>query len=66
MNAKMCDRCGIFYVIRKATLKLERPAYRAATADNGECSYYDEITTIDVCPECADSFEKWLKNESEE
>ena len=64
MDAKKCDRCGGFYMIDKAALK--RPVCRIATADNDRYSYSDEVTTIDICPECADSFEKWLKKESEE
>lgn len=58
MNAKKCDRCGGFFMIDKETSK--RPVCRIVTADNDEYGYSDEITAIDICPECAESFEKWV------
>lgn len=58
-NAKMCDRCGKFYEIYNKKKDVNHPnGYMLLNID--EKGRYYSHDTIDLCPECTDSLNKWI------
>lgn len=56
-EAKMCDRCGKMYA--KAFVKeIQKPIYSRGRR-------YETLAYWDICDECAEEFEKFMKNEKE-
>lgn len=53
MTAKKCDRCGKYYDILSARSSLK--FYRQQKSD---------IADIDLCPDCTEDLETWLRNEA--
>ena len=62
--AKKCDRCGKFYEHYPKGNKSQSNAIRKVQKDDtgGTVNAFANWV-IDLCPECMNSFEKWLKNE---
>lgn len=61
--AKKCDRCGKFYEHYPKCNKSQANAIRKIQKDDtGGTVNAFTIWVFDLCPECMDSFEKWLKN----
>ena len=61
--AKKCDRCGKFYDHYPKGNKTQSNAIRKIQKDAAGGT--EEVCTnwvIDLCPDCMDSFEDWLKN----
>ena len=61
--AKKCDRCGKFYDHYPRGNKTQSNAIRKIQKDAaGGTAEACANWVIDLCPECMDSFENWLKN----
>ena len=57
--AKMCDRCGKFYEMYNTKNDPDK-INGIMTLNLDESEKYYSQTQFDLCPECKDSFEKWL------
>lgn len=63
-SAKKCDRCGKFYdVYNSANSNKKINSLIRANTDGKRQYFAQEI--IELCPECMNVFEVWLKNEGE-
>lgn len=64
-NAKKCDRCGRYYEVYNIARCNEKinGVIRANIDVDG--TYYSN-EKIEFCPDCKDSFEKWLSDIPEE
>ena len=59
--AKKCDRCGKFYETYNTRNNRENiSGIMTLNLDDQGKYYYHE--PLDLCPECKDAFEKWMKN----
>lgn len=62
MNAKKCDRCGCYYDRDENTKIALNPKIDGVfinTAFEFDCEYI-----YDLCEECAEGFEKWMKQDN--
>lgn len=64
MNARKCDRCGKFFEIKPS-----------GKFDGGKIILFDLVDywshetakiTRDLCEDCKNDFERWLKNENQD
>lgn len=60
MIAKKCDRCGAFYDLYNVERNKEK-INGVAPLNTDESGRYCWHEYIDLCPDCKDSFERWLK-----
>ena len=59
-NAKKCDRCGKFYDEYNTCRNNKKPnGIQVISLDTNH--KYFEYALIDLCPECMDQFQEWLK-----
>lgn len=59
MDAKKCDRCGVFFIATPHNfLGRFKEDY-----DNTEYCTEDDFDDVDLCDDCMVEFNKWLKNE---
>lgn len=65
MDAKICDRCGNYFVIKTITDKKD-PICNIFTTKIPNDVYNFTGRNIDVCPECAADFERWLNEKKTE
>ena len=57
--AKVCDRCGNFYKIYNVQNDASHPNGFMLLNIDTKGKYYSH-GTIDLCPECTDSLNKWM------
>ena len=62
--AKKCDRCGNFYESYNTTND-SKNINGIMTLNLDEQGRYYEHKPLDLCPNCKDSFEKWLNKKGE-
>ena len=66
-NAKQCDRCGKLYTMPKETVLATLAEQFSMMAKSDTQLALDAIaSSLDLCPECRVSFEKWFYNKEEE
>lgn len=61
MDAKRCDRCKKFYLLSDDIEK--RPSYAGLKVFDIRAlnSNWDQITTYELCADCAKDFMTWMK-----
>ena len=59
--AKKCDRCGKFYEAYN-TAKDSENINGIMTLNLDDQRKYYSHEPLDLCPECKDAFEEWMKN----
>ena len=66
-NAKQCDRCGEFYPVPKETT-LTNFAEKVSMIAKSETQLMLDavVSSLDLCPECRVSLEKWFYNKEKE
>lgn len=67
MNAKKCDRCGVFYEPKYKTAiadALESIAKSFATFTEAQAREFTEDVELkfDLCPTCKNDLKEWFKN----
>ena len=65
MLAKICDRCGKPYGVHDdhRDKDMEIRTWEEVT-NKGRIDYAYDKKVIDICPECAKSFVKWLEGDA--
>lgn len=58
-NAKKCDRCGRFYLIKDIS-----DGCTASIREFDNTNYV--IRDMDLCPDCSEKLERWLSLKKEE
>lgn len=64
MNAKKCDRCGVFYENYNQKYSKINPNSLIPASMDEERKYFS-YDAIELCPECMKSFKEWLAKVSQ-
>lgn len=71
MNAKKCDRCGGFYTVEYVQANIFQELGHSLAMLSDKYAKKERIINsitakVDFCPECSESFEKWLTHTDKE